>query len=95
MKESTIQTSSGSMLKYYPCLGGLEADGTIPFARYQVSIDDGFDNVLVVDGIPVIDESKRDRLLAKIAKEFGRKGAPVKPEDFYVPWDQTTNKSKG
>ena len=50
---------------------------------------------MVVDGVPVIDASKRDKLLARIAKDFGRKGAPVKTEDMFVPWDDAKGKSKG
>lgn len=57
--------------------------------------DEGLDNVLVVDGVPVIDRSKLEKLLARISKEFGRKGAPIKPDDMFVPWDEKSGKSKG
>ncbi|KAH8996256.1 translation initiation factor eIF-3b [Lactarius akahatsu] len=50
--------------------------------------------ILVVDGVPVIDKSKFDRLLAKI-KEFTRKGAATKPDDITVPWNEKTGKSNG
>jgi translation initiation factor 3 subunit B len=60
-----------------------------------VQYDEGLDNILVVDGVPVIDKSKLDKLLAKISKEFGRKGAPIKTEDMFVPWDDKVGKSKG
>lgn len=63
--------------------------------RYQVQYEESFDNTIVVDGIPVIDKSKLDKLLAKIAKEFSRQGAPIKPGDIFVPWDDSTGKSKG
>lgn len=53
------------------------------------------DNVIVVDGVPVIDKSKLDRLLAKISKEFTKKGAALKPESIFVPWDGASGKSKG
>ncbi|KAF9478508.1 translation initiation factor eIF-3b [Pholiota conissans] len=64
-------------------------------AKYQIQYDDGFDNVLVVDGLPIIDESKLERLRAKITKEFSKKGMSVKQEDIYMPWDNTAGKSKG
>jgi translation initiation factor 3 subunit B len=48
-----------------------------------------------VDGVPVIDESKRERLVARMAKEFGRKGAPIKPDNIFLPWDDAKGKSKG
>jgi translation initiation factor 3 subunit B len=65
------------------------------WARYQVKADDSFDNIIVVDGVPVIDRSKEDRLLTKIVKEFSKKGAPIKPEDVFMPWDEAADKSKG
>ncbi|KAG9314455.1 translation initiation factor eIF-3b [Chiua virens] len=63
--------------------------------RYHVALDDGLDNVIVVDGVPVIDKSKLDKLLVKISKEFTKKGAALKPENIFVPWDNGTEKSKG
>ena len=63
--------------------------------RYKVQFDDGFDNTLVVDGAPIIDKSKLDKLLAKITKEFSRKGALIKVDDIFVPWDDSKDKSKG
>ncbi|KAJ7619135.1 eukaryotic translation initiation factor eIF2A-domain-containing protein [Mycena polygramma] len=64
-------------------------------AKYQVQYDDGFDNMLVVDGIPVIDKTKLEKLLTKICKEFSRKGIPIKPDDIFMPWNDTTGKSQG
>ncbi|KAF8591896.1 translation initiation factor eIF-3b [Ramaria rubella] len=62
--------------------------------RYQVEPTEGLDNVLVVDGVPIIDKSKLDKLLSKISKDFGRKGAPIKPDAMSMPWD-ASGKSKG
>ncbi|KAF9056272.1 translation initiation factor eIF-3b [Panaeolus papilionaceus] len=64
-------------------------------AKYQVQYDEGFDNILVVDGVPLIDKSKLEKLLAKVCKEFGKKGVSIKPDDIYMPWDNATGKSKG
>lgn len=63
--------------------------------RYQVEYEEGLDNVVVVDGVPVIDKSKAEKLLARIAKEFGKKGSNVKADDMFIPWDEKTGKSKG
>ena len=63
--------------------------------RYQVQYDDSFDKTLVVDGVPIIDNSKLDRLLTKVAKEFSRKGVSIKPDDIFMPWDNALGKSKG
>ena len=64
------------------------------WCRYQVQSDEGFDNILVVDGVPVIDKSKLEKLLQKISKDFSRKGCPIKPENISVPWNDS-GKSKG
>lgn len=63
--------------------------------RYQVHYDEGFDKTVIVDGIPIIDKSKEDRLLTKIAREFTKKGVPIKADDIYLPWDNQSGKSKG
>ena len=77
----------------YSCLTIIDISSLL--RRYKVQYDEGLDNILVVDGVPVIDKSKLEKLLARISKEFGRKGAPIKPEDMHVPWDDKTGKSKG
>ena len=38
---------------------------------------------------------KVEKLLARVSKDFGKKGAPVKPEDMFMPWDDAKGKSKG
>ena len=69
----------------------------IPFCvhRYKVEAEEGLDNIVVVDGVPIVDRLKLDRLLAKISKEFGKRGAHIKPDSIFVPWDDAAGKSKG
>lgn len=55
----------------------------------------GYDNVIVIDGVPVIDKSKLEKLLAKISKEFTKRGAPFKVDKAHVPWDDTAGTSTG
>ncbi len=68
---------------------------TARFGRYEVHFDDSLDNTVVVDGIPVIDKSKLEKLLSKIAKEFNKKGTSIKVDDIFVPWDDTRGRAKG
>ena len=53
------------------------------------------DNIVVVDGAPVIDASKKERLVTKICKDFGKKGVHVKADNIFMPWDDKAGKSKG
>jgi len=65
------------------------------YSRYKVRLEEGFDHILVVDGVPEIDKSKAEKLLSKISKEFTRKGAAIKPDDISMPWSDKTGKSQG
>ncbi|KAG8899662.1 Translation initiation factor 3 subunit b [Tulasnella sp. 403] len=64
-------------------------------AKYQVPYDEGFDNVVVVDNVPIVDAGKKDKLLSALAKKFAQRGAVVNPEGLHLPWDEATGKSKG
>lgn len=64
-------------------------------SRYKVRFEEGFDHILVVDGVPVIDKSRLEKLLSKIVKEFTRKGAAIKVDDISMPWNDKTGKSHG
>lgn len=64
-------------------------------SKYAIAFEEGFDNVLVIDGVPVIDNSREVKLFAKINKEFARKGAPIKEGGIHMPYDEATGKSKG
>lgn len=79
--------------KFSPC--GVGAHLSSLCSRYRVELEEGFDNILIVDGVPIVDNSKVEKLLTKISKEFGKKGAHIKPDDIFVPWDEKTGKSKG
>ena len=62
---------------------------------YKVRLEEGFDHILIADGVPVIDKSKLEKFLEKIAKEFTRKGAAIKPSDISVAWNGKTRNSVG
>ncbi|KAJ7180562.1 eukaryotic translation initiation factor eIF2A-domain-containing protein [Mycena filopes] len=64
-------------------------------AKYHVQENLYTDNIIVVDGLPIIDRSKEPRLLARVAKEFTRKGVEIHVDDIWIPWDNSTGKSKG
>jgi translation initiation factor 3 subunit B len=63
--------------------------------RYKVEAEEGLDHIVVVDGVPIVDKSKLEKLVAKISKEFGKRGAHIKPDNIFVPWDDAKDKSKG
>ena len=63
--------------------------------RYKVVADESLDNVVVLDGAPVIDSSRCEKLLTKISKEFAKRGSTISAKNITVPWDDSTGESKG
>lgn len=63
--------------------------------RFNVVADESFDNLVVLDGVPIIDTSRREKLLTKISKEFAKRGSTISANNMTVPWDDATGKSKG
>jgi hypothetical protein len=63
--------------------------------KYEVALEDSWDNVIVVDGVPVIDAGKLVKLGDRIAKAFKKKGAPIEPEHISTPFDKESGMSKG
>lgn len=53
----------------------------------EARLDTSFGNVLVVDNLPVVDESKYQKLLGVINKIFSNFGA-LAPEGLYMPLDE-------
>lgn len=63
--------------------------------RYKIVAEESFDNIVILDGVPIIDNSRRDRLLTRISKEFAKRDSTISPDDMIVPWDDSAGKSKG
>ena len=63
--------------------------------RYAVDTQQGFENVLVIDNTPIVDESKRDKLLARLRSEFNKAGAPIDEDRIQMPWDDAAGTNKG
>ncbi|KAH8835195.1 hypothetical protein DL96DRAFT_1702202 [Flagelloscypha sp. PMI_526] len=64
-------------------------------AKYHVEYDDSLDNAVVVDGIPIIDEAKVEKLLSKIIKAWQKQGVFIKQDKIFLPWNTETGKCKG
>ena len=64
-------------------------------SRYRVEAMEGLENCIVVDGVPIIEESRKDRLLLKVGKEFANRGCPYPSDKVVLPWDTAERKSKG
>ncbi|KAI0217410.1 Translation initiation factor 3 subunit b [Massospora cicadina] len=53
-------------------------------AKYSLELDESFDNVIVVDGLPKVDENKYEKLLTVVKKIFKKYGT-IKPEGLSMP----------
>eukprot|EP00842_Homolaphlyctis_polyrhiza_P003378 jgi/Hompol1/4040/HPOL_003462-RA len=63
-------------------------------AKYQVKEPSGFANVVVVDNVPIVDESKEAKLVSVILKLFKNVGT-VREGGIRLPKDAATGMSKG
>lgn len=64
-----------------------------PF-RYAVAAQKGFETMLVVDNIPAVDDSKKQRLLERLRQTFAKVGAPIEVESIDMPWNAATGTNK-
>jgi translation initiation factor 3 subunit B len=55
-------------------------------AKYQVPFEEGFDTIIVVDNVPIVDESKVEKLLKFINKIFKNAG-DIKENGVHMPMD--------
>lgn len=63
--------------------------------RYAVRFDEGLDDVLVVDNVPVIGPERQQKLLETIAKRFkSHAGIDISVENIHVPYGED-GQSKG
>ncbi|KAJ9063008.1 Translation initiation factor 3 subunit b [Entomophthora muscae] len=53
-------------------------------AKYSLELEESFDNIIVVDGLPKVDEAKFDKLLSVVQKIFKKYGT-IKPEGLSMP----------
>jgi len=64
-------------------------------ARHAVDTQKGFENVVVVDNIPIVDESKRQRLIERLCQMFDKAGAGIDQDRIAMPWDDAAGTNKG
>lgn len=63
--------------------------------RYAVDTQSGFENVLVLDNVPIVDESKKARLVDRLRQVFEKAGAPIDENKISMPWDDKAATNKG
>ncbi|KAL1409773.1 Translation initiation factor 3 subunit b [Vanrija albida] len=63
--------------------------------RFAVDTQQGFENVLVIDNLPLVDESKKARLIERLRQIFAKAGAPIDEDRINMPWDAENNSNKG
>ncbi|MBW0478474.1 hypothetical protein O181_018189 [Austropuccinia psidii MF-1] len=72
----------------------IEIDYTDIEEKLRPRFQDTFDNLIVIEGAPIVDESKRGRLLKAIISTFSKKGLKISESKIEMPLDENKN-SKG
>lgn len=82
------------------------ADPNTLFApRNQLMNLSTFDNVLVVDNVPLVNTDRKQKLLDRLRAKFAQSGAPLQGnardgedagyDDMEMPWDEAADSNKG
>ena len=76
----------------------VDEDGELDFSdlerQYAVPREEGFDQVIVVDNCPIVeDDARKDKLVAFIRKIFSTNGT-IKPDGIYMPMKQNEETGK-
>lgn len=74
--------------------GNEEPDYSDIEAQYRVEMPTGFDQIVVIDGLPIIEEFKEEKLFSVIRRIFQDVGH-ILDEGIYHPRDPETKASKG
>ena len=62
--------------------------------KYKIQVPKNFDNLIVVDNVPVVDSTKEEKLLNVIRKIF-KPVSVIKDGAIVMPKDPKSGKSKG
>lgn len=78
-----------------PSVPDSEIDFSDIIAKYAVRFDEGLDDVVVLDNVPVITQERQTKLFDTIIKRFKtHAGIDVPPEGMHIPYGEDGN-SKG
>ncbi len=65
-------------------------------AKYSVAEELSYDNIVIVDNLPKVDDAKREKLLAVLKRLLGQNGGTVREEEgIYMPMQSDGKLSKG
>lgn len=62
--------------------------------QYDVRLEQGLDAFVVVDGLPVVPEDSKPKLVKFLVKQLNKAGK-VKEDGFFMPTNAETNKTEG
>ncbi|KAI8391263.1 eukaryotic translation initiation factor eIF2A-domain-containing protein [Radiomyces spectabilis] len=68
------------------------------YEKHTISVDNDFDSIVVVDGAPIVDEAKEEKLLTVLKKLFTKGAGEIKESGIWMPMspnDKGKMESKG
>lgn len=55
------------------------------YEKYEVSTENDFDTIVVVDGAPIVDEAKQEKLITVLTKLFTKGAGEIKENGIWMP----------
>jgi translation initiation factor 3 subunit B len=59
---------------------------------YPLPTDEGFDSIVVVDNVPVVDQSKEEKLITVLRKLITKAAGPIKENGLFMPTESKGDK---
>jgi translation initiation factor 3 subunit B len=55
------------------------------YEKYEIDSENDFDTIVVVDGAPIIDEAKQEKLITVLTKLFTKGAGEIKENGIWMP----------
>lgn len=64
------------------------------YEKHQVKVEDDLDTIVVVDGAPIVDENKEEKLLTVLKKLFTKGAGEIKEGGMWMPMETNAEGKK-
>ncbi len=55
------------------------------YEKHEISTENDFDTIVVVDGAPIVDEAKEEKLMTVLTKLFAKGAGEMKENGIWMP----------
>lgn len=64
------------------------------YEKYEIDSENDFDTIVVVDGAPIVDEAKQEKLITVLTKLFTKGAGEIKENGIWMPMTPNEERKK-